>query len=364
MRDAGSIRSGYPLAWSSVLLGTALVLSCDIERTPSEPRDANSVLSVSVTDYQIPQGTRDVPAVTISRRPTRDYAWLDNDAALTEAVESEGGVVVVGFKDSLSARVRDTGVRAAVSKEAIGQGVRLLEKLGSEIVHQYLAFGSAAARIDPRLAPQLREHPLVDYIEPETHGHIDGVAGKGSVASAYEILLTTVRGGQSVPWGISLTQFPSAWAANVAGAGAKVLIIDTGYDRGHEDLPLPSTANCGGSWDGCSDAFPFPHGTHVSGIVTARYNSVGVVGGARSVGNADFYSWGACDNQSADCFSTQVQAGLDSAISWGIDVVNMSFSLPPSTGLENAVAQAWAGDLVLVSTAGNGGIEFPQYPAL
>jgi hypothetical protein len=42
----------------------------------------------------------------------------------------------------------------------------------------------------------------------------------------------------------------------------------------------------------------------------------------------------------------------------------MSFSLPPSTGLENAVAQAWAGDLVLVSTAGNGGIEFPQYPAL
>jgi len=142
-----------------------------------------------------------------------------------------------------------------------------------------------------------------------------------------------------------------------------VLVIDTGYDRGHEDLPYGWTSHCGGSWGGCNDGEPIPHGSHVSGIAVAKSNGVGVVGGAYGVYSSDFYSWGACSSATGVCTASDVIAGLNQAVAWDVDVVNMSLRLLHSAGLENAVAVVRDNNIVQVAAAGNEGIWDVTFPA-
>lgn len=347
----------------SVVVGGGLsAIAC--ERGAVAPTDPDYVQAINVEDFTVPDGARDIAALTMSPRPQKDYAWLDSDDELVKAVDAEDGLVIVAFKQPESARLRETGLRAAVTKETVGRGFTLLQKLGAQITHRYFAIGAVAAHIDPVLAPQLRKHPLVDYIEPETHGKILGVFGGVAPADAIRTeMLRIMQGGQVVPWGISLSHFPSAWSHGANGGGVKILVIDTGYDRGHEDLPNGLLSHCGGVFGGCTDGEPTPHGSHVSGIAVARQNSVGVKGGAWNVANTDFYAWGACSSQTGACLTSEVIAGLNEAVTWDVDVVNMSLRLTPTSGLENAVAAAWWADIVLVAAAGNDGMFIVRYPA-
>lgn len=149
---------------------------------------------------------------------------------------------------------------------------------------------------------------------------------------------------------------PVAWAVN-RGSGASVLILDGGYDRGHEDLPVVNAAtNCSGTYGGCDDGGTFYHGTQMSAIAIGRDNTVGVVGVAPDVSTANYYSYGACDN-SGQCPWTDIQLGLQ----WAEDhmygpqsVINMSLGTcanNPATGTQ--IAAAWADGFVLVASAGN-----------
>src|SRR5690625_7373281 len=71
---------------------------------------------------------------------------------------------------------------------------------------------------------------------------------------------------------------------------------------------------CGGVFGGCSDG-PVFHGTHVSGILMARDNSIGVVGVAPGLANNDVYSWGACNPvPGGGCDASAIAAGITAAI--------------------------------------------------
>ena len=200
--------------------------------------------------------------------------------------------------------------------------------------------------MDPTVAPALKASPLVDYIEPRQWRHVQGVPGMNVLA------FLNLGTPQTVPWGIQLVRAPDAWTVT-RGAGVKVELIDTGHDRGHEDLPLVPTLNCSGAYGGCDDAYPIPHGTHVLGIWTARDNSVGVEGVAPSIAPADVYVYGACSSETGSCPTTDVTAGINAAI-FTAKVVNMSLSgTAYDAGEANAVAQAWNNDIVLVAAAGN-----------
>ena len=306
---------------------------------------------------------RDVPELALPDVPATLPDWMTDDEALKREIERFDGLAVIGFKNPGSSRVRETRVRAAISRTSIIAGLDLLHGMDAEIVHRYWSFGAVAARIDASNVDRLRNHPLIDYIEPEVVGEIAGApASAEAVKKMMTELATTWRQAQSIPWGITLTKFPTAWATT-SGGSTKILIIDTGYDRNHEDLAYISTANCGGQYDGCSDEFPIPHGTHVSGIALARNNSLGVKGGAYGIPASSIYSWGACSSSTGECFSTQVEAGLNQGVTWGVKVINMSLQLAPSTGLANAVSAAWNADIVLAAAAGNTGAQEFLYPA-
>lgn len=83
-------------------------------------------------------------------------------------------------------------------------------------------------------------------------------------------------------WGHDAVDAPEAWNAGHFGAGARVAVLDTGFDTDHPDLA--PNINLGLSMDftgeGLDYTLPdvFSHGTHVAGTVAAADNAFGTIG--------------------------------------------------------------------------------------
>jgi len=330
-----------------LMSGAAIAVSgcLDQPTTPTPDTPQQAWLSA------IPTQARDVPAVEIDL-PPEPRPWDTSDAALVDAVAAEDGVVIIGFKERNSERTLNTGRRDAIRAATIEEAERMVSQLDAEVIYKYRSFGAVAMRIEPERAPEIRRHPLVDYVEPNQWYEI---------AAAPFRPASPAPQGQTTPWGISLVRAPEAWTVST-GSGVMVEMIDTGHDQGHEDLPYVPTGNCGGLFGGCDDG-PFWHGTHVLGIFTARDNSIGVVGVAPGIAGSQTYVWGACSSVAGVCSLTDAAAGLDAGRWVGVKVVNMSFAGTYNQALATAVANAWAADIVLVAAAGNNGGYQTVYPA-
>jgi subtilisin family serine protease len=86
--------------------------------------------------------------------------------------------------------------------------------------------------------------------------------------------------GQQIPYGVSMIKANAFWSAKLdRGGSAKVCIIDTGLNIGHEDMQGVTVS---GSTDSSVvsnwNEDQAGHGSHVAGIIAAMDNSVGVVG--------------------------------------------------------------------------------------
>jgi subtilisin family serine protease len=236
---------------------------------------------------------------------------------LVEAVAAGDNHAIVAFKEPGSARVKDTGLRAAVTAATVAAGVRMVEGQGGEVTADLRNMGAVVVRMPPALAPALSRHPLVDYVEPRQRYELD--------ALPMRVPALTVQGGQTQPWGINMIGAPWVWSTTTTGSGenggVKVLVIDAPYSRGHEDLPVIPLANCGNG--GC-DSGTNSHGTFVLGEIVARNNSLGIVGAAHGVEDVNVYFWAGCSSGTIQCFPDQVADGIDEGITWGVDVINMS----------------------------------------
>jgi subtilisin len=161
---------------------------------------------------------------------------------------------------------------------------------------------------------------------------------------------------QSTPWGVTKVGAPLVWGAS-RGAGINVAIIDTGIDPTHPDLAANLKGGVNfvfnrGKVDPAKWADDNGHGTHVAGAVAALDNTTGVVGIAPS---ANLYAVKVL-NKSGSGYMSDVIAGIDWAVSNGMQVANMSLgSSSGTTALETAVNNAYALGLVLVAAAGNSG---------
>ncbi len=135
------------------------------------------------------------------------------------------------------------------------------------------------------------------------------------------------------------------------GAGARVAVLDTGVDCGHEDL----AGGCvyGANFSGAAQPFDdHGHGTHVAGIIGARANGVGTIGVAPE---STVYAVKVLAANGSGALSW-VAAGIDWAVANGMDDINMSLSASVnSQALADAVAAAQAAGVLVVTAAGNGG---------
>ena len=249
----------------------------------------------------------------------------------------------------------ETGVRAAsaVPGAQIAPGIRLVPG-------------------DARRARRLRSLPGVRWVEPNRSFRSSAVRMPSDPLAPRQ-------------WGLRRARVPAAWATTVGGNVA-VAVLDSGIDVSHPDLAANVWTNPGeqagngrdddgnGFVDDVNgadvvnrDGHPADgngHGTAVAGVIGARgANGTGIAGVAwrvrlMPVKVLDDSGWGT---------TATVIAGLEYALSEGARVVNMSLNGPDaSVALEETIRQAEARGVLVVTSAGNDGLDrdrVPSYPA-
>ncbi len=167
---------------------------------------------------------------------------------------------------------------------------------------------------------------------------------------------------QTTPYGISMVQADQV--SDSQASNRKVCVIDSGYYVGHEDLP---NSNVTGDSDpfGAGNWFEdgFGHGTHVSGILVALNNALGVVGVAPN-GNLPIHMVRVFNNEGTWAYSSTLVDALDKCRAAGANVVNMSLGGPSANLFEElAFDDAYAAGVLSVAAAGNGANTAYSYPA-
>jgi hypothetical protein len=282
-------------------------------------------------------------------------------AALRQEIATAGGRVVVGIKPATAAHgmVRP-GVRALSRVEVQAVADRLAVS-GLRVTRNYELVSAVAGVIPAEAVDRLLQDPNVEYVVPDRIHTLQDTAGPNPVPTPMTEL---------VPWGVALINAASAWATTMPanyGEGVKVGILDTGGDPTHEDLvyaggfdavlgsALPADWNdnlavCGG------------HGTHVAGTIAAqRGNGLGYVGVApgASIYAIQIFSAYLDSRGILRCgaFTSDIIAGVEWAVTNGMQVVNMSYGGYGGDPAEHAAYQAAAAAGVhLVAAAGNNGL--------
>jgi len=161
---------------------------------------------------------------------------------------------------------------------------------------------------------------------------------------------------KDLTWGLKAISAEGAWA-HTKGAGARVLLLDSGVDMNHPDLV--GRFEQGKALMGTSFLDVDGHGTHTAGTVLADGAGSGLKGVAPE---AKLLAGKVCSG--AGCNSTAIVEGINWAVAEKVDVVNMSlggpFLMPAAAA---AYQKAEAAGVMIVAASGNGGSANVSYPA-
>lgn len=175
-------------------------------------------------------------------------------------------------------------------------------------------------------------------------------------------------------WNVRAMECPAAWAAGYTGQGVRVAVIDGGIYNLHTDLngqvDVARSISFVPGFAFNQDVGTFWHGTHVAGIIAAKDNAIGTIGVAP---NATIIGVKALHNGSGS-FGAVISAILYASTpisegGGGADIINMSLGAifpkgaGPGTGqligaLNRAVNYAGSNNVLVVSAAGNDGVDF------
>ena len=179
-------------------------------------------------------------------------------------------------------------------------------------------------------------------------------------------------------WGHTAIDAATAWNAGLRGAGARVAVLDGGFDLDHPDLaPNINMALSRNFVAGETLQYelpdPFSHGSHTAGTVAAADNGIGTIGVAPE---AELVLVKVLGDSGTGSFE-DVWAGIIYAADVDADIINMSlgatFEWVVGKGTnENAalivanaraVRYAYQAGTTVITSAGNEGINFdlPEY---
>ncbi len=264
-------------------------------------------------------------------------------------------LVLANNEDRYIVTFNSTGAAAltAPGKQASGTGSNaddgfdvmaaknILQAVGAT-THKVLAnHKMVAASMDKAALNALRQNPNVADVSPDPRRHLMA---------------------QTTPYGINMVQASQFSQSDLSAR--TVCVIDTGYNRGHADLPNTNGGVSGnannsavGNWYNDGNG----HGTHVAGTIAAYDNSQGVVGVYPGV---DLHIVKIFDDNGTWTYASDIVGAIDQCKSAGANVVNMSLGGAGSSSAENAAMQGFANDgILLVAAAGNDGNSSQSYPA-
>nr|WP_246625190.1 S8 family serine peptidase [Fictibacillus nanhaiensis] len=149
-----------------------------------------------------------------------------------------------------------------------------------------------------------------------------------------------------------------AWDTTKGSNHVVVAVIDGGVHINHPDL-RGKMYNPYDVVDGDTTFYPDDHATHVSGIIAASFNDVGVSGIAPHVRIMPINVF-----SGASTTAEEVSTAIIYAADKGADVINLSLgSYYYSYVIENAINYARSKGLIVVAAAGNDNISRKTYPA-
>ncbi len=171
--------------------------------------------------------------------------------------------------------------------------------------------------------------------------------------SDFTVISTTeTPKGEVIDYGVQMVGAPLEWHETM-GDGVRIGVIDTGIDADHIDLKnrVRDYVNfSGGSRDNVTDENG--HGTHISGILCAEKNGVGVIGVAPK---ADLYVVKAFDANGKTNFEC-IEKGVNWLIEKRVDVINMSFSSSVANkSYQELIKKAYDNGISMICAAGNEG---------
>ncbi len=171
-------------------------------------------------------------------------------------------------------------------------------------------------------------------------------------------------------WGVSHIGAEAVHTGTNKGLGIKIAVIDTGIDYNHDDLDDNFIDGINFVQTSAAPADPLTffddntksHGTHVSGIIAAEDNLIGVVGVAPE---ASLYAVRVLDGGGFGLVSWII-SGIEWAVDNGMDIANISIQGPHVQSLQAACDAAYDSGLLLIAAGGNyvsGGGGPVKYPA-
>ena len=168
---------------------------------------------------------------------------------------------------------------------------------------------------------------------------------------------------EATPYGIDYVNAEDVPDAN--SGSRKVCVIDSGYDKSHEDLPddpaivTGESFVTGKSWDTDGNS----HGTHVAGTIAAiGGNNVGVKGVIRN-GQVKLHI-GKVFGASGSTSTSTVIAAYENCIAEGANVINMSLGGGSAqSSFQNAINDAHGKGILTFASSGNSGSSGYNYPA-
>lgn len=189
---------------------------------------------------------------------------------------------------------------------------------------------------------------------------ISSLASYARPSVRYEAFLVPDDPNWTLQWGSKTIEADWAWNFTTGSKDVLVAIVDTGIYYNHSDLSGNYNSSLGYDWVN-NDDDPMDdhgHGTHVSGIVAALLNNIGIAGTAQVQIMAEKVlanDGGGWDYWIAD--------GVINATDAGADIISMSFGGSYSEIVENAIEYAYDRGVILVAASGNDYRKLKRYPA-
>jgi thermitase len=293
-------------------------------------------------------------------------ACLPAAASAAPARSYDAHTLIVRYADRAPGAQRSLAARTAGVLETLAR----ITGLGAQLVHVSGDPAAAAARLNRSSAVVYAEP---NYIYRATaipndplFDQLYGLNNTGQAGGAPNVDLDAPEG-----WdGAGLGSFPAV------DGGAKIGIVDTGINPGHEDL-AGKVVNCAGVRsfgidlliikllddptvvpDRCFD--DNGHGTHVAGTAGARANNGRGIAGVAF--NSPLAICKALDSKGAGSVAAIANCIMYLSAQ-GAKVISLSLGGLGSQTLGNAVAAATANGSLLVAASGNSGDAVLSFPA-
>ncbi|CAN5455614.1 hypothetical protein BH23BAC3_BH23BAC3_34130 [soil metagenome] len=325
-----------------LIFSAFLLVTCQDINLPAEMDEfQTNTLQSEMTWSQRVSEARNI-ALNLETGLTRwDSPWWDmSHETLRDSIVASNGHVIIGFKNPNELGGVDLKGKVFTSPANIEGGKNFLNGLNTKKIEEIEKIPAVSAILNSstsELVEKIRCHPLIDYIEPNSHVRFLGAFALAEME--YSFL------NQTIPWNVSRIQAPDVWN-RTTGSGVIVHIIDTGVTN-VDDLDPATRYSNGGEFD---DFHPGDgHGTLVAGITSALDNNFEQVGIAF---DADLWSGKIPeDNHERTAF-------IANAIGWGRSndtfVINLSFVISAHTSITDQINGAYNEDgLLIVAASGH-----------